>query len=81
MTPKQALEVLQEDNVVTVRPDGWFYIHQRPAARDLARFVLAIKSLGAWSVETELGKAKVRISTGGIDARDGIMFKIEEGGI
>jgi hypothetical protein len=77
MTPRQALEVLLEDEVITIRPDGWFYIHQRPAVRDLARFVLAIKSLGAWSVETALGKAKVRITTGGIDARDGIMFKIE----
>ena len=81
MLPREALAILQEDNVVTVRTDGWFYIHQRPAARDLARFVRAIKALGAWSVEIETGKPKVSVTTGGIDSRDGIMFKIEEGGL
>jgi hypothetical protein len=78
MLPREALAMLQEDNCVVLRPDGWFYIYQRPAARDLARFVKALKTLGAWSIETATGKAKVRITTGGEDALDAIMFKIED---
>lgn len=76
MLPRIALEWLKEDGCVTVRPDGWFYISRPPKKEDLARFVAAIESLGSWSIETEFGEAKVRVTTGGEDARDGLMFKI-----
>jgi hypothetical protein len=78
MLPREALTILQEDNVVTIRSDGWFYIRQRPAAQDLGRFVLAIECLGAWSVETTNVKARVLITRGGVDARYGLLFKLEE---
>jgi hypothetical protein len=78
MTPETALGWLMEDGCVTVRSDGWFYISKPPTKKDLGRFIAAIESLGAWSVETSLSPARVRITRGGIDDRYGLLFKIEE---
>jgi hypothetical protein len=77
MNPQEAFDWLAGEGYITVRMDGWFYFRSGPRKEDLHRFVKAVKVLGAWSVETANGKPRVRITTGGADSIDAIMFKLD----
>lgn len=83
MTPEQAVRELYDLDLIRELPFGKFRIGTpasrsgRPMTahldkRDLDTMVLAIKTLGAWSVNTGQGDPPVRVETG--DWPDELVF-------
>lgn len=65
MTPKAAIEWLVQSGCAQRNELGLVAIVKPPSRKHLHTFVGAIKTLGAYSVETERSHSSVEVSCGG----------------
>ena len=76
MTPEGAKAVLDQMGVTEQAGlDGRFRISRGPSNHNLDMFVKAVKTLGAWSVDTAQGESRVAVETG--YKGDQVVFKIK----
>lgn len=75
MLPFEAKQALRDMGVISENHLGFFRVVRRPRLADLDLFVLAIKSLGAYSVQLGDYRAPVYVSSG--DRANELVFRVE----
>jgi hypothetical protein len=77
MLPKQAFDRLVAAGYLTPRDlGGWFCAEKPPTKADLAWYVRAVKTLGAWAMPQGAGTPLVELSMG--DRTDEILFRLSK---
>ena len=74
MIPEYAFNRLVDAGYLVPNEAGWYRAAKPPTKKDLAWYVAAIKTLGAWSVETKTTTGRVDLSKG--DLPDEVLFRL-----